>query len=53
LISLPDISEFEIDEKKDEFLIIASDGLWDAITDAVRLLIIFHLISQTRMQYFW
>ena len=29
---LPDVSEYIIDFKKDQFLIIASDGLWNVVT---------------------
>lgn len=33
VISEPDFTEFELDPKKDKFLVVATDGLWEFITN--------------------
>lgn len=33
VISDPDFTEFDLDPKKDKFLVVATDGLWEFITN--------------------
>jgi serine/threonine protein phosphatase PrpC len=33
IISYPYLSEYEIDEEKDYFVVLACDGVWDVLTD--------------------